>query len=135
MTFDIRVISLSDSPRRAAIREILGRHGVEFDFEDAFDARALDADACSAMTDVARVIARYGRPLSRGEVGCFVSHVRVWEKVVRSGRATIILEDDAMLDHAGKEIAPDAVPLAQCALRHIVQQGHVCHASNGISST
>ncbi|MBR7962171.1 glycosyltransferase family 25 protein [Burkholderia vietnamiensis] len=100
MTFDIRVISLSDSPRRGAIREILGRHGVEFDFEDAFDARALDADACSAMTDAARVIARYGRPLSRGEVGCFVSHVRVWEKVVRSGRATIVLEDDAMLDHA-----------------------------------
>ncbi|KAB0640065.1 glycosyltransferase family 25 protein [Burkholderia latens] len=100
MTFDIRVISLVDSPRRAAIREIVSRHGVEFDFEDAFDARALDAQACSAMTDAARVIARYGRPLSRGEVGCFISHVRVWEKIVRSGRAAVVLEDDAMLDHA-----------------------------------
>ncbi len=100
MTFGIHVISLADSPRRATIRRVVGRHGVDFDFEDAFDARALDADACSAMTDTVQVIARYGRPLSRGEVGCFMSHVRVWEKIVRSGRAAVVLEDDAMLDDA-----------------------------------
>jgi len=98
MTFDIRVISLVDSPRRAGIRRILSRHGVDFDFEDAFDARGLDAAACSAMTDAAKVIARYGRSLSGGEIGCFMSHVGVWEKIVRSGRAAIVLEDDAMLD-------------------------------------
>jgi glycosyl transferase family 25 len=100
MTFDIRVISLTDSPRRATIRQTFGRVGVAFDFEDAFDARMLDADACSAMTDTAHAIARYGRPLSRGEIACFISHVRVWEKIVRSGRAAIVLEDDAMLDGA-----------------------------------
>ncbi|MGN7979845.1 glycosyltransferase family 25 protein [Burkholderia sp. 22313] len=100
MTFDIHVISLVDSPRRTAIRQTLSRHGVDFDFEDAFDARGLDAAACSAMTDTAKVIARYGRPLSRGEIGCFMSHVHVWEKIVRSGRAAIVLEDDALFDDA-----------------------------------
>ncbi|RQR37532.1 glycosyltransferase [Burkholderia sp. Bp9143] len=98
MTIDIHVISLADSPRRASIRQILSCHGVDFSFEDAFDARGLDPAACAAMTDTAKVIGRYGRPLSRGEIGCFMSHVAVWGKIVRSGRAAIVLEDDAMLD-------------------------------------
>jgi GR25 family glycosyltransferase involved in LPS biosynthesis len=39
---------------------------------------------------------RYGtRPVTRGEIGCTVSHVRAWEEIARSGApAMAILEDD-----------------------------------------
>jgi len=36
------------------------------------------------------------KPLSRGEVGCYDSHYRVWKQIVKSGNPyTLILEDDA----------------------------------------
>lgn len=36
------------------------------------------------------------KPLSRGEIGCYDSHYRVWKQIVKSGNPyTLILEDDA----------------------------------------
>lgn len=35
--------------------------------------------------------------LTRGEVGCFVSHHKAWERVVELGEPAIIFEDDAIL--------------------------------------
>jgi len=42
------------------------------------------------------------RPLLKGEYGCAISHLRVWEKIARSGLNGIILEEDAVF----KEINP-----------------------------
>lgn len=66
--------------------------------------------------------------LTRGEVGCFVSHYRAWERVVELNEPAIIFEDDAILTErfnlekiedlmrtydllylARKEMAPDSV--------------------------
>ncbi|WP_121309383.1 glycosyltransferase family 25 protein [Paraburkholderia sp. BL17N1] len=98
--FDIYVISLPGSPRRASIEKVLADRGLECQFENAFDARSLDGDAFAELCDPMEATMRYGRPLSRGEVGCFYSHRSLWPKIARSGRAAIILEDDAMLDDA-----------------------------------
>src|SRR5690606_16782429 len=35
--------------------------------------------------------------MQKGTVGCFLSHVAAWEAVRRSGRTTLVLEDDAWL--------------------------------------
>ncbi len=98
--FDIHVISLAGSPRRASIARAMAARGAAFRIEDAFDARRLDDDSFAAMTDRDRAISRYGRPLSRGEIGCFRSHRSVWQQVVRAGRDAVVLEDDALLDDA-----------------------------------
>lgn len=37
------------------------------------------------------------RDLSGGEIGCFLSHVGQWERIVREDRPALILEDDAVL--------------------------------------
>lgn len=37
------------------------------------------------------------RALTKGEVGCALSHLNVWEKIVKSDDAGIVLEDDAKL--------------------------------------
>lgn len=95
---DVYIISLPDSPRRASIAHALASRGVGFRFVDAFDARNLDAQAHAALTDPARAMARYGRSLSRGEVGCFLSHRNTWKYVACTSAAAIVLEDDALLD-------------------------------------
>lgn len=98
--FDIYVISLPGSPRRPSIEKALADRGMECHFENAFDACGLEADTFAELIDQTDATAHYGRPLSRGEVGCFYSHQLLWSKIARSGHAAIILEDDAMLDDA-----------------------------------
>ena len=34
-------------------------------------------------------------PLTKGEVGCFLSHWRIWEKCIARNQNVLILEDDA----------------------------------------
>ena len=36
-------------------------------------------------------------PLTMGEVGCFLSHWRIWEKCIQKNEKVLILEDDALL--------------------------------------
>lgn len=38
------------------------------------------------------------RKLTRGEIGCFLSHYNVWKKVAESNMAAIVFEDDAVID-------------------------------------
>jgi GR25 family glycosyltransferase involved in LPS biosynthesis len=39
------------------------------------------------------------RPMLSGEVGCAISHLRVWEKIADSGQNGIILEEDAVYEN------------------------------------
>ncbi len=97
---NIHVVSLPSSPRRRTIAGILNAHDVAFRFEDAFDARSLCESELNGLYDAKAALKRYGRTLTRGEVGCFLSHRSVWRKVVESGQAAIVLEDDAIPEDA-----------------------------------
>lgn len=39
------------------------------------------------------------RNISRGELGCMLSHLDMWQDVLNSGKITLILEDDAISDY------------------------------------
>ena len=44
-------------------------------------------------------VRRFGRPLSRGEIGCFASHLAAWKSLLASNdRQRIVLEDDTIVD-------------------------------------
>ncbi|PRY05228.1 glycosyltransferase family 25 protein [Paraburkholderia sp. BL25I1N1] len=94
----IHVISLPRSGRRDAIAALLSDRGVEFHIEDAVDGRLLTHSELTAVYDDAAARRRYGRSLTSAEVACFMSHRSVWRKVVDTGRAAVILEDDAILE-------------------------------------
>jgi glycosyl transferase family 25 len=98
--FDIHVISLKSSDRRKSISKALGERKVSFRFENAFDARTLSDSEFEASYDDVIARRRYGRSLTRGEVACFISHRSVWQQIAKSGRAAIVLEDDAILEPA-----------------------------------
>ena len=42
-----------------------------------------------------------GRPMSKGEIGCYASHFSIWQDMVTRGvRQAIVLEDDTVVDWA-----------------------------------
>lgn len=79
----------------------------------AFAARAAGTslawrffDACTApapgMTlDEPAIRRNKGRPMSRGEIGCYASHFSIWQDLIARGvPQAIVLEDDTMVDWA-----------------------------------
>lgn len=44
---------------------------------------------------------RFGRPLTRAEIGCFASHLEAWKRLLAStDEQRVVLEDDVMVDWA-----------------------------------
>jgi len=68
----------------------------------AFDARHMSWDQAIAESrckpDTAWKDPIHNRTLLKGEFGCAVSHLRVWEKIAKSGVNGIILEEDVVFD-------------------------------------
>src|ERR1700756_754850 len=96
--FAIYVISLSSSERRESIAKVLTERAAAFRFEDAIDGRELTDAQVNDICDEEAARDRYGRPLTRGELGCFMSHRSVWRKIAESGRSAVVIEDDALLE-------------------------------------
>ena len=78
-------------------------HGSAYDARDKTWDQMYSETGCKPRTDWVDPI--LNRPLLKGEFGCSVSHLRVWEKIAKSGLNGIILEEDAVYD----EINPDQV--------------------------
>ncbi|WP_322070801.1 glycosyltransferase family 25 protein [Paraburkholderia bannensis] len=97
-TFQVVIVSLARSGRRERIAEVMTRHGVDFCFIDAIDAKLFEDGELDRLYDDAAARARYGRPLSSGEVACFLSHRLLWKSIANGGRSAVVLEDDALLD-------------------------------------
>ena len=94
----VRVISLSASPRRAAMRAQLDAiTGLEWAFFDA--ATVVPA---FLVHDPVTVRATLRRDLTPGEIGCFASHAHLWRWLLDQPRDTamIVLEDDLIIDPA-----------------------------------
>jgi glycosyl transferase family 25 len=91
----IKVINLDSSVgRRQAFTQMAGGTNLDWSFFPAYTGitEPLQYDD--------RVAARrWGRPLSRAEIGCYASHFKLWEWLVNSDYdQAIILEDDVIVD-------------------------------------
>jgi collagen beta-1,O-galactosyltransferase len=93
----IYVINLKRRPERLAkMNAILRIIGVDYDVMEAIDGNALtDSDLQSIRFMPGYIDPYYKRPMKKGEIGCFLSHYKVWKDVVQNkyGRV-IVLEDD-----------------------------------------
>lgn len=79
------VISLKEAEDR---RQTLATN-IPFNLEifDGVNGRAMDESNVQEFSN-----------LSRGQIGCFLSHVQLWEKIVRDDTGTVcIFEDDAVI--------------------------------------
>ena len=95
----IFVISLATSgKRRESIAGQLRALGMEFEIVDAVDGRSLSEAQLESVYDPDRATRILGRPMSRGEVGCALSHQRVYQRICDERiPLALVLEDDAKI--------------------------------------
>ncbi len=86
-----------DTARRQHMVEVLGRIGMAAEFVTAVDGRAMPASDRAAY-DHARALRIYGVGMKDSEIGCFLSHYRIYERMLREGIETaLVLEDDVTI--------------------------------------
>ena len=94
----ILVVNLTRSKeRRVYMQEQLDAFGVRYEFYSAVDGNALTPQqrACYSEEESVR---QFGYPLTNGEIGCALSHLQIYEKMVAEDIAELlILEDDAAI--------------------------------------
>ena len=100
MTPTLFVISLPGSTtRQQAMATQLKRHGLTFSWLDGVDGRALNESAIGQIYSAERAEREAGRQLSRGEIGCALSHLKVYQTMLDQAlELVLVLEDDAALD-------------------------------------
>lgn len=100
------VINLDRSTeRRAAVTEMMSRLGLEFQFSRGIDGAELTPARLREVYSPFRAFLKLGRHLHVNEVGCTLSHVEVWRRMVRENiPEMLILEDDAVLGEAVPEL-------------------------------
>lgn len=77
----------------------MGASGLPFTFFDAVDGAVLSADERGRCYDEAANLEHFKRPLSSSEIGCYLSHLKLWKHIARKTTgAALVLEDDAQID-------------------------------------
>lgn len=90
------VVSLEDAcERREFVSEGFAELGLPFEILDAVDGRHLSAEQRGTYSHV-RALFEVGRGLTEGELGCMLSHLAAYRRLVDEQRPeAVILEDDA----------------------------------------
>ncbi|MBS3797649.1 glycosyltransferase family 25 protein [Pseudoalteromonas sp. BDTF-M6] len=95
----IYVINLegSDNRLRRAAQQLTA-HGLSFERIDAVNGRQLSATQKRAFIDDKANRNKFYRPLSDGEIGCYLSHKKCWQALLESqSEYALVLEDDFSL--------------------------------------
>ena len=107
------VINMDGSVERMAnIGEQLNSLCVQYQRVSAIDGRKLSESEFNRLTYPLTHIGskvKFTRELTKGEVGCFLSHKLCWEKLLTSNEKwALILEDDVVISpHAGRYLKCD----------------------------
>lgn len=90
----ILLINLNQSTGRLLeAQKKLTLAGVNFERIEAVDGRLLNADDLNGITEWDKN--KFFKPLSAGEIGCFLSHIAAVERIVSEGwPMAVVLEDD-----------------------------------------
>lgn len=114
------VISLRRSTERAAqVRRIIDRCPVPCNVWDATDGAQMSAEQIAAVYQPKLHAPYYPFKLRPGEIGCFLSHRRIWQKMVdESIPQLLILEDDI-------EMMPNFDQSLQHAVESTPKDGYV----------
>ena len=98
LNLPIYIVSLPFSERRNTVKKEL--NGEEVEFIDAIIGKDLPEKKICEINSNAWVNSRYNRKLGLGEIGCALSHRKIYEKMVNENiEWAIIFEDDIYLKH------------------------------------
>jgi glycosyl transferase, family 25 len=102
------VINLQRSPeRRKYISSHLKSFGIDFEIVEGVDGRMLKQEELEKFCDIA-AIKRTPQWLNKGAIGCALSHLKVYQKIVDNNlERAFILEDDLVLPGNIKMVLSD----------------------------
>ena len=102
----VYVISLLRAEsRRLSIARRLQSLGISFEFVDAVDGAELDLSKYADRLDERLMRLHNKHQLTCGEIGCFLSHYQLWERmIVKNTAYAVILEDDVILQDDFMEV-------------------------------
>ncbi|KAK1329292.1 hypothetical protein QTO34_011473 [Cnephaeus nilssonii] len=95
-----------EGPRDRMLRTLYEQE-IEVKIVEAVDGKALNTSQLKALN--IDMLPGYrdpysSRPLTRGEIGCFLSHYSVWKEVIdRELEKTLVIEDDVRFEHQFKK--------------------------------
>ncbi len=94
---DVWLINLRRSEsRRVAMEARLALIGLSYTLHEAIDGRA-EWDALAPSVDLNAFRRNVGREVLPGEIGCYHSHLAVWQAFLDSGKAVaLVMEDDVV---------------------------------------
>ncbi|PWK59641.1 glycosyltransferase family 25 protein [Roseicyclus mahoneyensis] len=92
----IYVINMAaNTTRMTRVTDELARRGLSFDRFEAVDGRALTEAERARVYDPQANARRARHPMIGPELGCYLSHVALWEKIAQGpAGGAVILEDD-----------------------------------------
>ena len=89
------------SDKRKRMSDELEKHNLDGEFIDAIVGYNINIEK---MTNNNLIDNKINRPLRRGEIGCYLSHIKAWESFLNSNnKYALILEDDAVFIEDFKE--------------------------------
>ncbi len=96
----VRIINLDTSvERRLHMREQMSTTGLEYKIVPAVNGNLLAQDEIDKICQENAVHLRQGSHLSPGEIGCALSHIRLYREILDDNiEAMVILEDDVRVD-------------------------------------
>lgn len=80
--------------RRAKMEAELTKVGLSYEFIDAVDGRLLSAAERETAYGSWHTRFRHGKDLTPGELGCAVSHIKFFQKIIETNEVGFVLEDD-----------------------------------------
>jgi glycosyl transferase family 25 len=132
------VISLQRSlDRRRVMEQRFGEIGLQFEFSDAVDGAGIDlVEVSNYDRDACR--RRYGYDLSPSELGCYLSHYGMFQRIVKEHLpAAVIMEDDVELNgdvpgviDAISKLSPDWDLIRLCGMRNRKARARIAFYKN-----
>ena len=98
--YKVYVINLkSDVEKKQHMKVLCQKFNIQADFVDAIDGKKLSEQFVSDVYSGEIALNEIGRDLSRGEIGCALSHKNIYKKMIdESIEIALILEDDIDFD-------------------------------------
>jgi len=88
-----------DTYKKIIIEDLCKKHALDYEFITAIYGFQLKDDYIHSITNKQESITKIRRELSKGEIGCTLSHLQIFNKIINNNlEYALILEDDAYFD-------------------------------------
>ena len=123
----IYVISLKKDVHRRINFDKINSEYIEYEYFDAIDGN-------SDKLDITGILKPNTISYSKGQIGCALSHLHLWNKCIEKNEPMIIMEDDAFVSKFFKKHLNSILNMLPSNW-HIVQLTYNCDSILGFSNT